>query len=413
MKIKKAGSPLYKSTLIAICLSLLIYSVALAASGDLDTTFSGDGKIIQSFGGIGHRGQDVAVQADGKIVVVGEKHTSTGRDFAIARYNVNGSLDKTFSGDGRQVVSVGVLDQAFSVAIQKDGKIVVGGQACTADGAVCDVALVRLNANGALDKSFGVNGKVTTDVGSADNGGADLSLQGDKIVVAGYLDDGTSYKAAVYRYKADGSLDTTFSGDGILPIDFGGDNLFNAVTVYSGKIYAVGQGRSTQDFIVARINSNGTLDTTFSGDGKAAVNMGGEDWATELAISGGKAVVVGCTSGKMVIVRYTTSGTLDPSFSGDGKLKTNLGFGFACANGVTIQKGKIVVAGSNQHAFLARFTSAGALDTTFGSAGVVTTNWGMEDRYNAVVFKNSRLYAVGMSLNDSGVSRFVVAAYRP
>jgi uncharacterized delta-60 repeat protein len=418
-KMKKTGSPFYKSILVAVCFALLIYTVALAASGDLDTTFSGDGKIIQSFGGTQHRGMDVAVQADGKVVVVGEKWTAAGRDFAIARYNPNGSLDATFSGDGRQVINIGVTDQAVGVAIQTDGKIVVGGQTCNSDSSICDVAIVRLNPNGTLDASFSGDGKVITDFGSGDNGGFDLTMQGTKIVVAGYSHDGTSYNATVYRYLSNGSLDTTFSGDGILPINFGAEDFFNAVAYYSGKIYVTGHGDtpdySAGDFITARINTNGTLDTTFSGDGKVKTSLGTQDLGLGLAINNGKVVVVGKSDDNIAIVQYTASGALDPTFSGDGKLRTNLGFSSPSLNGVTIQAGKIVASGgTGEDALLVRYTAAGNLDTTFSADGIVTADWGgVNDWYRSVIFKNARFYVVGSSKTASDVLRFIIAAYKP
>lgn len=418
---KKTHFPFCKSTLIAICLALLIYTVALAASGDLDTTFSGDGKIVQSFGGTVNRGFDVAVQPDGKVVVVGEKWTSAGRDLAIARYNTNGSLDTTFSGDGKQVVNVRALDQAVAVAIQTDGKIVVGGQTCNADGTSCDVAVVRLNANGNLDTSFSGDGKVTTDLNAGDNGGFDMALMGNKIVVAGYMHDGSSYNAAIYQYLSNGNLDSTFSGDGILTINFGMEDFFNGVVISSGKIHVAGwsgpSDGSTADFITARVNSNGTMDATFSGDGKIKTSLGTLDYAGKLAVSSGKVIVVGSSDNKIAIVQYTASGALDTTFSGDGKLKSNLGFPSPSLYAITIQGGKIVVSGRTDSAggdaLLARFTSTGNLDATFSGDGIVTTDWGANDIYRSVLYKNSRLYVVGESSASLNAKTFIIAAYLP
>jgi uncharacterized delta-60 repeat protein len=405
---------------IAIVLALMTVTVALAASGDLDNTFSGDGKIVQSFGGAQHKGRGIAVQSDGKIVVIGEKVLNDdSHDFAIARYNTNGSLDTTFSMDGRQVVAIGVVDQALNVAIQTDGKIVVGGQTCALGGG-CDVALIRLNTDGALDKTFDGDGKVTTDVGLADNGGFDLVMLGNKIVVAGYMHDGTSYNAAVYRYNTNGSLDTTFSGDGILTIDFGMDDLIVKAAVYAGKIYVAGKTGPSEsvsgDFIIARVNSDGSLDTTFSGDGKVITDLGGADEVGGMVVSGGKVIVVGCSDNYFAIVQYTASGALDPAFSGDGKMKAKFGYPSPRLFAVTIQSGKIIVVGGSDgtggDAFLARYTADGNLDSTFGEGGIITTDWGGGDVYRAVAFKDSRIYVVGHS-NVAGTLRFIVAAYLP
>ena len=309
-----------------------------------------------------------------------------------------------------------MIDVPGGIAIQTDGKIVFSGTSCI-DGSTCDAALVRLNSNGTLDTSFGVNGKVTIDGLS----GNSLALQGNKIVGVGSVHDGTSWNGVVYRYNSNGSLDTTFSGDGILPINFGQEDFFYAVAVYSGKIYVMGDSGpsdwSEGDFIVARINSNGTLDTAFSGDGKVRTSLGTVDSPYDLAISSGKVIVVGFSDNNIAIVRYTASGALDTTFSGDGKLKSNLGFPSPVLRGVAIQSGKIVVSGKTDggsgDALLARFTSAGILDTTFSTDGIVTTDWGGGETYSSVMFNNARLYVVGTSKTTSNVRRFIIAAYKP
>ncbi len=433
----KVKFPFYKSVLLALCLALIIFSVALAASGGLDKTFSGDGRIMQDFGGISHLGMAVAVQSDGKVVVVGEKWLRTGgSDFAIARYQTNGALDTTFSGDGKQWVSVGPLnsdpaisrpiDKALSVVIQADGKIVVGGQTCTLDFKVCDVALARLNVNGTLDSNFGVDGKVITNFGadSADNGGYALALQGNKIVVAGYLRDGNSYGGAVYQYNANGSLDATFSGDGIMLVDFGQNDFLNAVIVNAGKIYVAGASRPydaiAADFILARINIDGTLDTNFGVNGKVQTDLGVTDVASSLVISNKKIFLAGYSDNSLAIAKYATSGALDTTFDGDGIITLDGGLASPGIASVAIQGGKILIAGytdrtssSTGDAFLMRYTAAGKLDPTFSQDGLVLANWGGADRYNAVVFKNSRIYVVGTSKTTAGVNRFIIARYLP
>jgi uncharacterized delta-60 repeat protein len=404
----------YRSVLIALCLALLFFSVTLAASGGLDTTFSDDGKIIQNFGGMYHYGWDVAVQPDGKVVVVGDKVTrNNGSDFVIARYTTTGILDKTFSGDGLQSVSINKYnEQAYAVAIQADGKIVVGGVTLGET-----VGLARLNANGTLDTTFGVNGKVSTATAMG-NSAFDLALQGNKIVMAGYLYDGTSYDGAVYQYNSDGSLDTTFNGNGILPIDFGQNEALSGIAVYAGKIYVAGSTSTADqvdDFIVARINANGTLDSTFGVGGKVKTNLGGDDSAHDLAISAGKVVVVGTSNKAIAIVRYTAAGKLDTTFGVGGKIRTNLGLAAPYLAKVAIQSnGKIVAVGhtdilpNDPDALLVRYTAAGKLDTTFGTGGKVVTDWGGADRYSSVLIKNSRIYVVGMS-----DTRFIIARYLP
>jgi uncharacterized delta-60 repeat protein len=415
----KNRNSFHKPALIAVSLALILTTVAFAASGDLDATFSGDGKIMQGFGGSQHLGRDLAVQSDGKLVVVGDKWTTTGNDFAIARYNVNGSLDATFSGDGKQTVNIGPDDRAMSVAIQTDGRIVVAGEACIGNPPVCDVAVARLNPNGSLDPTFSGDGKVRTHFGSGNNGGLAVAIQNGKIVVAGYAYQSTNYNATIYRYNANGSLDTTFSADGILPINFGGQDMFYGIAVYSGKIFVTGNSESmdstTSDIITARVNSNGTLDATFSGDGKVRTNLGVGDYGQDIVIANGNAVVGGNSDTTIVILRFTSTGDLDHTFSNDGILTDALGLAKPWLIDVALQSGNIVVVGSTGegNALVARFTSAGDIDTTFSTDGIVTTDWGGNDLYTAVKFKNARIYVTGMSMTTSFVRRFIVAAYLP
>jgi uncharacterized delta-60 repeat protein len=203
--------------LVAIFLLLGIVTSAHAAPGDLDTTFSGDGKIVESALASSFANA-VAIQADGKIVVAG----SVGGDFIVARYNRNGTLDTTFSNDGIVVTDFGGSgsDSANAVAIQSDGKIVVAGQAGLANNA--RVGLARYNPNGTLDNTFNSTGTLTFDfVGTAGGAARGLALQADgKIVVVG--SSGTDF--AVARINANGTLDTTFGptpSTGIVTKDFG------------------------------------------------------------------------------------------------------------------------------------------------------------------------------------------------
>jgi uncharacterized delta-60 repeat protein len=427
MKITKIG-PFHKSILIAICLALMIYSVVLAASGDLDTNFSGDGKIIQSFEGISQSGYDVAVQTDGKVVVVGSRsNRSPDVDIVIARYNMDGSLDTTFSRDGLQVIKIGEsTSTASSVAIQADGKIIIGGDTCV--GIACDLVLVRLNPNGSLDPSFGHGGMVTTDVSGKMNGCADVVVQGNRIVVAGYVADTEkdTQENVVYRYRMNGSLDATFNMDGILLFHFGRYNNLSALKIYSGKIYVTGSTSMNgvgDDIVVARINNNGFLDPTFGDNGKVQTNLGGADFATDLVVFNGKVIVVGGSydafNSKLAIIQYTAAGDLDPAFGRNGILKASLGFSGPFLQGVVVRDGKILAVGQTANlndpsdALLVRFDATGNLDDSFGTGGIVTTNWNAAAVYNSIAFKGDRIYAVGETFSPTGRWKFVVAAYKP
>src|SRR5688572_13755652 len=272
----------YKVVLLSMVVGLLGSTIALAASGDLDTTFDNDGLVtsyaVPSDPSRADAGTDIAIQADGKIVAVGGSYVPlTGNsDFAILRYNTNGLLDTTFNGDGRLITNIGGFDRAAAVAIQPNGKIVAAGEKCSLSMGPCDIALARYNANGTLDTTFSGDGKQTNDFGGGSNGSyGSVAIQSNgKIVVSGYMHNGTDNDFAVYRYLSNGSLDTTFSGDGMVNIGFGAgsqDIAADVVLQSNGKILVVGASGDTNNannnFAIARLNANGSLDTTFSSDG--------------------------------------------------------------------------------------------------------------------------------------------------
>jgi uncharacterized delta-60 repeat protein len=171
------------------------------ANGTLDTTFSTDGKLITDFGGGDDRGKALAIQSNGKIVVAGNTVKPAYSIIALARYNPNGSLDTTFSGDGKVTTNFtpGVQDDAWDLVIQPDGRIVVIGSTGYAGGR--DFALVRYLSNGSLDTTFGVGGKLTTDFGGEDDVGTALAIQENgRIIAAGWTFDGGDKDFALARY---------------------------------------------------------------------------------------------------------------------------------------------------------------------------------------------------------------------
>jgi uncharacterized delta-60 repeat protein len=405
----------YKAVLLSMVVGLLGFTIVLAASGDLDTTFDGDG-LVTTFvkpGDPGRYGRalDVAIQTDGKVIAAGDSYlpSATTSDFAVIRYNPNGSLDTAFSGDGRQFTDFGGKDSAVAVAVQSNGKIVVAGNKCIND--LCDVALARYNPGGALDPTFSGNGKQTTDFGTGHNasdGGLAIQSNG-KIVVAGYMSTGTSYDFAVYRYLPDGSLDTTFSGDGKVSIGFGAgrqDFATDLVIQSDGKIvvsgYTADAHFANNNFAVARLNKNGSLDPTFSGDGRLATNFGADDYAQGIALqTDGKIVLAGekrTTSpffSSFAVARYNTDGTPDTTFNGVGrKAFSVIAASNSSASDVIVQPdGKIVVlgaafSGSLDYA-LVRLNSGGGFDTTFSGDGKILVDFFGEDFGSAVAIQPS------------------------
>src|SRR5579885_1749835 len=396
---KKIGkNDLVTLSLLTVGVAVLVLALGLhkahAVSSRSDTGLDSAVKVLSgSDNGSDDGARAVAIQSDGKIVAAGfsSNHNS---DFALVRYNTDGSLDDTFSGDGRVTTNFGGDDdEAFGVAIQADGKIVViGFSDANRD---FDFALARYNPDGSLDTSFGGDGKVLTDFGGSDDESFGVAIQADgKIVVAGFSDVNGDFDFAIVRYNPDGSLDNTFGNGGKIATDFGGgsdDGAFALSIQTDGRIVVSGFSipgvSKTADFAIARYNTDGSFDTTFDNDGKVITDFGGDDdEANGVAIQGdGKIVAAGFSDANgdfdFALARYNPDGSLDTSFGGDGEVLTDFDRSDDEAFGVAIQAdGRIVAAGFSDvnrdfDFAIVRYNSDGSRDNTFGSNGIVTTNF--------------------------------------
>jgi uncharacterized delta-60 repeat protein len=399
----------------ALVVGVLFSAGAQASAGDLDLTFSGDGKQRTDFGFGPNEAAATVLQPDGKIIAVGTSLSSFPYRFALARYNADGSLDTSFSGDGKQTTDSGLNGGATGVALQADGKIVVVGGTLESD-----FAVARYNPNGSLDTSFSGDGRQTTDFGGRE-GARGVAVQADgKIVVAGTSSIGPgggthNGNFALARYNPNGTLDMSFSGDGKQTTIFDGDDQANGVALQAdGKIVAVGFGGAFGDFVLARYNPNGSLDTSFSGDGKQKTDFANVDGAGAVAIQAdGKIVAVGGTGDDFALARYNTNGSLDTSFSGDGLQTTDFGGG-AAANGVALQTdGKIVAVGGAANFALARYNTDGSLDTTFSGDGMETTDFTGSDTASGVALQaDGKIVAVGaLDTSFLGFAKMALARY--
>lgn len=372
-----------------ICVAVEIATgIAWAQAGQLDTTFATKGIFILN--PIGNQGGStrVALQTDGKIVFAaasGDPQQSN-NGIALVRLNADGTPDSSFGTAG--VVVFGVEHTVpVGVAIQADGKIVVGSAAAQHVDGGASFGLARFNSNGSADPSFGTGGQV---FGGTIRGAA-LALQPDgKILLTG--------GSALARFDSNGQLDSTFANGGLtaLPIILAG-----AIGLQSdGKILiasaAIGSGDSSGTIV--RFNPNGTLDKTFGLFGEvASVSSGGIFDTTGTAlVSGivlqpdGKFIVAGTIASKLInppgsintgfgLVRYNPNGSIDTSFGNRGGVLTNFGSNpNATAFALAIQSnGDIIAAGqAGSSLALSRYSGAGKLDTTFGSGGTVTTSLG-------------------------------------
>ena len=317
------------SSLIAVGFSLFVTVDAVpvvAADGDLDTSFGTGGKVVTSILSQDDFAHSVAIQSDGKIVVAGETKNGTADAFALARYNADGTLDTSFgNADGKVITnSANNSEHAYSLAIQSDGKILLAGASGNA-GDYDDFALARYNTDGSLDTSFGTGGKVVTSFMSQDDIVRSVAIQSDgKIVVAGETKNGTFDEFALARYNADGTLDTSFGNAGgkvITNSNNNGDHAYSVAIQSDGKILLAGASDNTgnDDFALYRYDADGSLDSSFGTGGKVVTAIGGgDDIGTSVAIqSDGKIVVAGHSKNggyyDFALVRYAGTPPAPPT----------------------------------------------------------------------------------------------------
>lgn len=418
----------FKNTMFSILIMpCLNTGVSWADEGDLDPTFGDGGLVTTDFLGPNTDfGRDVvAVQADGKTVVVGSTRSLNQTDFAIARYNSDGSLDATFGIDGTVTTDFGSFqDQALAVAIQDDGKIVAAGYSWSGSPNHQDFAIARYNYDGSLDSSFGTGGLVTTDFNFTSELAQAVAIQADgQIVVAGYTNSGgypTYTDFALVRYNYDGTLDTDFGTGGIVTTHFGytNDYAFDVAIQANGNIVVVGESNSGYpnygDFAIARYNPDGSLDNSFGSSGLVVTDFGGSSSAYGVAIQGDDRIVLAGQSNQpgtgfdFSLARYNINGSLDTSFGTGGLVITDFGNSADYAYGVAIQgDGNIVAAGyshqesTNYDFALARYDTSGNLDSSFGTGGLVITAFTAD--------ASSRDAAMGVAIDING--KIVLAGY--
>lgn len=388
-----------------------------SAAGALDPMFGSGGKTAFTFSQMVNGISHVAVQDDGKFVVIG--NDASGGPALLARFNADGSLDNSFGNNGTLVTTVSVnYLGASAVSIAPDGKIVIGGY-CS-NGANNDFVVARFTSSGALDSTFGDGtGKVMTPVGDGDDYLSDLIVQEDgKILAAGRAASGsTGTLAAVVRYNADGSLDATFGNVGKVLIATRGtySGIYSLLVQPDGKILAGGYSDTDGSdcrMTVLRLTTEGTPDSTFGSDG-VAITSAGSWWeaAHKLVLQpDGKIVAVGelgvSSYEDIVTARFLGNGALDPTFGGDGVVTTSFSTMFGDGRDVIVQAdGKILVTGdvdpgSNSDFVLIRYNPNGSLDASFNGTGKVRTDFNpvgnyLHDYARAIVLQGNSALVVG------------------
>jgi len=382
-------------------------ATAVAAPGDFDTSFGGDGSMSLDWGPFASV-TGVLVQPDGRIVASGGGGDPSA--FIVARLTSNGPLDTGFGTNGMTTLSVVGGDWADDVARQPDGKIVVAGLTgpTSAEGVV-----MRLNPNGTADDSFGTGGITGLDYGGADDLLDDVVIQPDgKIVVVGR--GGTTNDWVVTRLTPQGLPDPSFDGDGTAVLDLGGDDWASSVALQAdGKVVVAGH-RSRAAIWVARLNADGSPDTSFSGDGRLPLQPFSGDVSWDMVLQpDGKIVVVGNATGDgFLITRLKPDGSYDEDFSnGEGLAVVNFGSSDTdAAQAVALQaSGKIVVAGStttgaSTRLAVARLQPGGSLDTTFSGDGRQTLSGATSSGWSVALAPDGRIVVTG----DRGDGSLVV-----
>jgi uncharacterized delta-60 repeat protein len=374
------------SITVALCLAIAATATpAIAAPGDLDTTFSGDGVKTVDYGLGPDYFYGVAVDGNAPIACGNTSSRAT-----LTAFKPRGGLDTTFSGDGMLRLDILGHGSSYFEACRTlpDGRVVAVGGAKGADGHDRMIVVVR-RPNGKPDTNFSGDGlAVIRFSGIADSDAYDLAIQPDgKIVVAGEGFDNsfspTKGFFEIARLRPNGALDKTFSGDGMAKVDFGptDEGAWKVAIQHDGAITVAGWIRNKADTewntAVARLKASGAPDKTFSGDGRATFNLfkGNADYALGMDIRSGGAIVLGVYGNdgayKALVAQLTTHGKLNTSFGGgDGidpiAVEVNL-------QDLMLVGGKILVAGrtnTNANPIIVRLKSSGSPDDTFGSNGV-------------------------------------------
>jgi uncharacterized delta-60 repeat protein len=417
--------------LIITILTFCVYHSSFAQDGFLDSTFNSVGiatKLVGDF----TTGDAVLIQPDGKILVGVSSIIAPNADISILRYNANGSLDLTFNNTGISTFNINTTGEyCTSIALQSDGKILACGYSSDALYNSSSIVM-RFNANGTIDNSFGIGGLVTTKFHPKTNFAQDILVQKDgRIVVAGNTKDTSLHNVMlVNRYLSNGTLDNSFDNDGTLIIDFGGfGSSSSSVTQQTDeKIVIAGTcnvAAGNTKMTLTRLNENGSFDVNFNLNGTLISSLNGSASTCLEMQSDGKIVMGGFRDSttlarEFAVLRYRNNGIIDSSFDDDGIVTTKVGnyqnTGFALA----IQSsGKIIIGGfskiaqqAEENFTLVRYKSNGVLDSTFHNDGIVITS-----QTNAGCFlkglaiqSDSKIVAVG-GVSENNLGKIMITRY--
>lgn len=396
----------------------------------LDPNFGKGGKVLIDVGG--SCAYDLFIQKDGKILVTGPSEAG----IALARCNPDGTLDKNFGKEGKAIIPIEkrlspwpltgggsrMTKFSFAIGFQSEGKILVAGTSY--NGSEWDFITVRVNEDGSLDKSFGSEGFVITDIYYDDHAKA-ITIQPDgKIVVGGTSFDGGMWNFAIVRYNPDGSLDKSFGEDGIVTTKEGVGNVLGIQQ--DGKI-VIGGGYGG-NFLLARYNQDGSIDTSFGINEKTSVPLEmGDGFISDMEVlQDGRIIAVGPSGAHLALMKYKSNGMLDRSFGTGGKVMTYIGTSEVPYSFGIQKDGKIVVAGyffkrreggfngeiiEDTDIILLRYNPDGTTDTGFYEDGEVRTDvtGGSDDAAMSLEIQQDGKIVVG----GCASSNFAILRYLP
>ncbi|MGB1318541.1 MAG: hypothetical protein ACPG5W_10055, partial [Flavobacteriales bacterium] len=399
-----------------LTLLLVVPFLSFAQPGTLDNSFDADGIGIYDLFGNSDIAWDLAVQPDGKIVFTGTTSVVNSPRLYVARINPDGSFDNSFGNAGVVVPPNVNFSEGLAMAMQPDGKIVACGVVGGTNG--LDFYVVRLNADGSMDTNFGVGGELVAELSPDSDQATDVLIQPDgKIIVLGQSWNGTNYDAALIRLNPDGSLDNTFSFDGIVKLDIAGsDDPVQMALGSDGKIAAINRA-SNAESVVFRLNADGTPDATFGNNGQEAYDLvATDDWLNGIFITeDDKMVVCGISNGDVIVARINWDGSLDNTFSFDGVVQSDFGEDEGAFRVLVQPDDKILVVGSlddgERKLAMFRYNNDGTLDNTFGTNGLVTTAVAGRAVGLAVALEVDGKILVPGSAGDSQLTDAMIARY--
>ncbi len=350
-----------------------------AGTVSLDPAFNGTGYRIQSISSEGAIGESLAVQTDSRIVLGGwTLSPAFYGSFAAMRLNPNGTLDNTFNNDGIVISTVNNFNRGDTLLLQPDGKILLAGN-CYSGDTNNNFTALRYLTSGFLDNTFDGNGVAAPPIsGFSDDYAYDMALQPDgKIVLVGSTAPTTTIgqnlptDIAVMRLNSNGSLDSSFGGGSLRIIFENVSESANAVIIQpDGKIVLGGfLNNSVKDnFILLRLNSNATVDTTFGTGGFTITSVsGGNDRITTMAVQSDGKILAG---GGSFVARYSADGILDSTFGSGGTRVTPQNF-----NQIIVRSGvKFLVGGASGGFTVSRYQANGTIDTSFNASGTAVAN---------------------------------------